>query len=274
MHIAIEAKNVSKMLNQNLIINDLSFKIPKNSITLVKGINGVGKSLTLKLISKLQLPSNGNIYTDSKISYAPDTFPKNIKVTVKQFLLFIINSNDQINKKQVHTILQNYLDLFYLTEFQDLKLHRLSKGTLQKVNIIQCLLADADILIFDEPFSGLDNKSEKRFINHLKQLVKTKTIILTAHDYNFENTVVTHILNLDDYTFKSISKQDTQKLIIVQNHKQNHNNLIMANNEDSIVSTIKISDNKLAIQVYKSKSNLVIQNLIDYNYEIIEVKDL
>ncbi|PTE24427.1 ABC transporter ATP-binding protein, partial [Staphylococcus equorum] len=83
-----------------------------------------------------------------------------------------------------------------------------------------------------------------------------------------------HILNLDDYTFKSISKQDTQKLIIVQSHKQNHNNLIMANNEDSIVSTIKISDNKLAIQVYKSKSNLVIQNLIDYNYEIIEVKDL
>lgn len=48
----------------------------------------------------------------------------------------------------------------------------------------------------------------------------------------------------------------------------------MANNEDSIVSTIKISDNKLAIQVYKSKSNLVIQNLINYNYEIIEVKDL
>ncbi|PTE82670.1 ABC transporter ATP-binding protein, partial [Staphylococcus equorum] len=68
MHIAIEAKNVSKMLNQNLIIKDLSFKIPKNSITLVKGINGVGKSLTLKLISKLQSPSNGNIYTDSKIS--------------------------------------------------------------------------------------------------------------------------------------------------------------------------------------------------------------
>ncbi|MFQ3853913.1 hypothetical protein ABLV90_11155 [Staphylococcus sp. 2S1] len=130
-----------------------------------------------------------------------------------------------------------------------------------------------DILIFDEPFSGLDNKSEKRFVNHLRQLVKTKTIIITAHDYNFENTVVTHILNLDDYTFKSISKQDTQKLITVQSYKQNHN-LIMVNNEGSILSILEISDNKLAIQVYKSKSNLVILNLINNNYEIIEVKDL
>ncbi|WP_231111891.1 ATP-binding cassette domain-containing protein [Staphylococcus equorum] len=115
MHIAIEAKNVSKMLNQNLIINDLSFKIPKNSITLVKGINGVGKSLTLKLISKLQLPSNGNIYTNSKISYAPDAFPKNIKVTVKQFLLFIINSDVPVLSSYGSTSIVLFLIMTWLT---------------------------------------------------------------------------------------------------------------------------------------------------------------
>lgn len=267
MNVAVEAENISKSLGTNLIINKLSFNIPEHSITLIKGKNGVGKSLTLKMIANLMAPNNGKISVHHSLSYAPDMFPQNIKLTVQAFLSYMnklnANNNNNIDKMSF------YLDLLNLTHFQNKPLHQLSKGSLQKVNIIQCLLTDAKIIILDEPFSGLDYDSEKRLIDHLKVLSKTKTIILTAHDHNIENSTVTHTLNLDNHSFNRITTTEALKLITIPNHKSLHpdiQNLIQSVNSDE--------NNRLMIKVYQSQSNTVIQKLINDNFDIIEVKDI
>ncbi|WP_341636313.1 ATP-binding cassette domain-containing protein [Staphylococcus casei] len=265
MNVAVEAENISKSLDTNLIINKLSFNIPEHSITLIKGKNGVGKSLTLKMIANLMTPNNGKISVYHSLSYAPDVFPKNIKLTVQAFLSYMnkLNANNNSDKMNF------YLDLLNLAHFQNKPLHQLSKGSLQKVNIIQCLLTDAQIIILDEPFSGLDYDSEKRLIAHLKVLSKTKTIILTAHNHHIENSIVTHTLNLDDYSFNKITTTESLKLITIPDHKPLHpdiQNLIQSANSDE--------NNRLMIKVYQSQSNSVIQKLINDNFDIIEVKDI
>ena len=78
MDYAIKATNISKYYNKKRIIENLSFNIPKNAITLIKGQNGVGKSITLKLLTQLITPTYGDIDCSHTISYAPDTLPKTL----------------------------------------------------------------------------------------------------------------------------------------------------------------------------------------------------
>ena len=86
---SIKVKNVSKNLDHTHVLENISFHILKNSITLIKGSNGSGKSVTLKLIAHLYKVSNGSINTDGQISYAPDHFPDYLNLTVKEYLIFV-----------------------------------------------------------------------------------------------------------------------------------------------------------------------------------------
>ena len=94
LNVAVNAKNVSLKLNNKYIVSNLSFEIPKGSITLIKGDNGIGKSVTLKLIAQLIRPTKGKIQTNGRIAYAPDKFPNNLKIKVHTFLETIQNLNN------------------------------------------------------------------------------------------------------------------------------------------------------------------------------------
>ncbi|CAM3907815.1 ATP-binding cassette domain-containing protein [Staphylococcus xylosus] len=269
--IAVAMDQVTLKLNNKTIINNLSFQIPKGSITLLKGKNGVGKSLTLKLMTQLITPNAGNITVSGHTSYAPDSFPENIKLTTKSFLTTIQNLN--MKRKSDSQTVDDYLALLSLSSLQNTKLHHLSKGSLQKVNIIQSLLTDADILVFDEPFSGLDKTSEAQFLTRLQQLSKTKTIIITDHDANIEHTIATHILSLDDYTFIPQSKHQELKTITISN-QQSVGDVI----EHDLASWVHVKATSnhqyVTLQVDKENVNIVLQHLLKHNCEIIEVKDL
>lgn len=272
MDYAIKATNISKYYNKKGIIENLSFNIPKNAITLIKGQNGVGKSITLKLLTQLITPTYGDIYCSYTISYAPDTLPKNIKLTVASYLNYIrklhVNKRNYIDNEGLNHLMER----FNLTAFRNTPLTELSKGTLQKVNIIQCLLNNTDILIFDEPFSGLDEATEQTFINYLSELAHDKTIILTAHNHIIENTIVTHVLNLNTKQFYQVhdTKNIELKQILIPNQKTTLPNEI----QQYIVDQKQEEHNIIALTSLKTNSNLLIKSLIDHNYEIIEVKDL
>lgn len=269
--IAVAMDQVTLKLNNKIIINNLSFQIPKGSITLLKGKNGVGKSLTLKLMTQLITPNSGIISVSGYTSYAPDSFPKNVKLTTKSFLTTIQNFNTK-RKSDSHTV-DDYLALLNLSSLQNTKLHHLSKGSLQKVNIIQTLLADADILVFDEPFSGLDKMAEAQFLTRLQQLSKSKTIIITDHDSNIEHTIATHILSLDDYTYTPQSKYRALKSITITN--QQYATEIIEHELTSWVWAKTTSNPQyITLQVDKQNLNVVLQHLLKHNCEIIEVKDL
>ena len=85
---SIKVKNVSKNLDHTHVLENISFHILKNSITLIKGSNGSGKSVTLKLIAHLYKVSNGSINTDGQISYAR-SFSDYLNLTVKEYLIFV-----------------------------------------------------------------------------------------------------------------------------------------------------------------------------------------
>ena len=119
--------------------------------------------------------------------------PSTINLTIREYLDFL----DNIYNDNEHNI-EDLIIYFKLNNLLDRRLNLCSKGTKQKVNLIQCLIKNADIYILDEPFSGLD----KEAIISLKKLIVQKqenaTIILTSHEELLDESFVTHKFNLEN----------------------------------------------------------------------------
>lgn len=145
----------------------------------------------------------------------------------------------------------------------------MSKGTLQKVNIIQSLLKNADIYIFDEPFNGLDTKSCTNFINILKKLKTHKTIIFTSHEYEIAQELASHILDLDNklYNTKSTYQHFTFKYITIPyTNKLSKECLNYVNNRQR-------KNDQIQLRVEEQYCNILLQHLIQNNHTILEVKE-
>lgn len=261
--------NVSKTINRTTIIKNFSLTIPPNSTTYIQGTNGIGKSVTLKLIAQLIKPTKGKLKVNGTISYMPDVFPKNNKVTVNEFLTTIYKIE---NAKSVHNMdkaLAFYYDKLNLSHFKNKKLIDLSKGTLQKVNIIQTLLKDADIYIFDEPFNGLDQKTLNNFVQLLKKLKANKALILTSHEYDIANDLATHILNLNNATYTANQSFHQSNVKYVTIPYANH----LPQESLQYIEFSETYDNKMTLTVKNADSNTLLDILIKNNHTILEVRE-
>jgi ABC-2 type transport system ATP-binding protein len=143
-------------------------------ITLILGKNGSGKSTLLKAITK-QISFQGTISKQLKISYMPEfpSFP--LDITVKEFLLNLYQpSNNDYDYNQLLTV-------FGLRSKVNAYIKDLSKGMKTKLNVIQCLMRNAELYCLDEPFNGLDEKSKKILIS-LIQSKQDHYFLITSHE--------------------------------------------------------------------------------------------
>ena len=170
----IEILNLQKSFNHQLIINISHYKFHTGNNYLLVGENGSGKSTLIKLILGFIKPSKGNIlYSDVKFSYAPEKTIYPDFITTKEFLKnILLIRNDSIEK------IDDYLTNWHLDPNK--KISHLSKGMKQKLNIIQALITQADIYLFDEPLNGLDKASQNLFLDSLNPL-HNKMVIVATH---------------------------------------------------------------------------------------------
>lgn len=195
----IRVDNISKKFGSNLVIKDLSLDIEQGTAIVFTGHNGVGKSTLLKIIAKLINIDQGNIIYNKKInvSYIPEHFPR-MSFTANDFLIhmgMISGKTLEESEKRAHDLMEQY----FMLSMKDTKLKHLSKGTLQKVSVIQALMSEPDVLLLDEPLSGQDVDSQNVFIEEVNRLKSQGlTVIMSCHEkflinrladivYKFEN---------------------------------------------------------------------------------------
>lgn len=190
--IIVELKNVSKNFHAIKALNNINLTINKGEMIGLVGPNGAGKTTTLRIISTILKPDNGKAYVYGKnialyqkdikklIGYLPEAprLYENIKVIdcVKIFakgrgLLFTSNS------------LLSLFEEWSLIEIANRKISTLSKGQRQKVSLLCSLIHDPQLILLDEPFSGLDIES-REFIRERIGILKEKgkTILISSHD--------------------------------------------------------------------------------------------
>jgi ABC-2 type transport system ATP-binding protein len=185
----IELTNVSKVFGTVVAVNKLSLEVPKGSIYGFIGPNGSGKTTTIRMIMKIMYPDAGKLLVNGQesnferlknVGYLPEDRGLYKKMKIGELLQFHGELNDGTD---LPGQIDYWLNRLELTAYKDKKVETLSKGMRQKLQFIATILHKPQLIILDEPFSGLDPVNAdmmKDIILELQQ--KGATIIFSTHD--------------------------------------------------------------------------------------------
>lgn len=187
---SIVVNNVVKEFGTQKALKGVSFSISSGEIVGFLGPNGAGKSTMMKIISGLLPQSAGEVevcgisnsdYNESfrrKIGYLPEHNPLYLDMYVKEYLLMVAELYKLSNKTQR---VAEMIELTGLTLEQHKKIGTLSKGYRQRVGLAQALIHDPEVLILDEPTTGLDPNQILEIRNLIKTVGREKTVMLSTH---------------------------------------------------------------------------------------------
>ena len=188
----IQVQNLVKVYGQQTAVNDISFHIKTGEILGFLGPNGAGKTTTMKILSCYMAPTKGavtiggkDILTDpegikSNIGYLPESNPLYFDMPVLEYLAYVAELQG-VEKSVLPKRIPAIVGQCGLNREKHKKIGELSKGYKQRVGLAQALIHDPEILILDEPTSGLDPNEIVKIRNLIKNIGKTKTVILSTH---------------------------------------------------------------------------------------------
>ena len=183
MQTVIHLQQVSKKYGEKQVLKEITQSFTEGSATAFVGHNGCGKSTLLKVLSGLVKPSRGTVrYVRPLIfHYVPERFPM-VHLTAEQYLMHM-GMIDGLSRDRLSDEIQRLAGDFYMEEHLRSRMSTLSKGTLQKVGVIQALLVKPDVLLLDEPLSGQDVDAQKVFIEKINDLRgRGITLFMSCHE--------------------------------------------------------------------------------------------
>ena len=187
---SIVVKNVTKIYGKQYALNNVSFEIKKGEVVGFLGPNGAGKSTMMKIITCFLPPTSGDvsvcgldIWNDSlelrkKVGYLSEANPLYYDMYVREFLEFIAGIH---HLKNVKDEVDRVIKMTGLELEQHKKISALSRGYKQRVGIAQAIIHNPEVLILDEPTTGLDPNQLVEIRNLIKQYGKNKTVLLSTH---------------------------------------------------------------------------------------------
>ena len=187
---SIEVKNLYKYYGDQAAVRDISFSVKKGEIVAFLGPNGAGKSTTMKIMTGFMPASEGEVFICGKkvdidkletrqiIGYLPENNPLYTDMYVREYLEFV----GRIYKiKNLKARVSEMIHAVGLDVEQHKKIGALSKGYRQRVGLAQAIIHDPEVLILDEPTTGLDPNQLVEIRELIRSIGKEKTVILSTH---------------------------------------------------------------------------------------------
>ena len=185
----IEVSHVSRNFGTFRAVNDVSFSIPTGQIVGLLGPNGAGKTTTMRMITGFLAPTDGQIFIDGeditkapveskkKIGYMPESAPLYGEMIVEDYLKYVAKMHGENPEEKVPALCKEC----GLKEVMSKNISELSRGNRQRVSLAHALMADPEILILDEPTSGLDPNQVEDVRAIIREIGKTRTVIVSTH---------------------------------------------------------------------------------------------
>lgn len=182
-------KNVNKSFGDKHVVDNISFSLEEPGVFGLLGTNGAGKTTTIRMILGIIKKDSGEITWNGKavtrgnvnFGYLPEERGLYPKSTIYDQLVYFANLKG-LNKRAADKAVKMWLDKLNLMEYINSPAEKLSKGNQQKVQFITAMLHDPDLIVLDEPFSGLDPVNTEILSKIMKDLVKSgKYIIMSSH---------------------------------------------------------------------------------------------
>lgn len=205
----LEVKNLVKYFGTKKVVDNVSFKVGDGKILGILGKNGAGKSTTFRMILGILDPDEGEILyngeeinskVSDKIGYLPEEGSLIESYTVYEQCIYY-GRMKSMKDEDIRNNMFEFLEKFHITEYANMKIKELSKGNRQKIQFIIALLHNPDLIILDEPFSGLDPVSVEYFKKIILDLQKIgKTIIFSSHIMSQVEMLCEEVLIIDKGT--------------------------------------------------------------------------
>ena len=201
---SIEFKNVSKKLGNNIVINNVNIEIKKGIVTGLKGINGSGKTMMMRLIAGLIYATKGEVVIDGKVMGKDISFPPSIGLMLEN-PAFLPGYNGFQNLKMLASIkgeikdekIDEVLETVGLAAI-DKKYRKYSLGMKQRLGIAAAIMEEPDIILLDEPTNSLD-ASGVEMVQKIVAREKERgaTVVLSCHDSALLESMCDEIFNIE-----------------------------------------------------------------------------
>lgn len=189
----LEVKDITKKFGDNEVLHGVSFQVESGKALGLLGRNGAGKTTTIRIIMDVFRANSGELYLDGRkfnqkdvqIGYLPEErglYPK--KTCLEQ--LAYLGRIRGVSKQTATANAKKWLKRLEVSEYENRKLETLSKGNQQKVQLASTLVCDPDIVILDEPFSGLDPVNSRILQDVVRELINdNKIVIFSSHQMSY-----------------------------------------------------------------------------------------
>ncbi len=206
---SITINHLTKVYGSQKALNDVTLSIGEGEIVGLLGPNGAGKSTMMKILTCFIPPTEGEVKVcgydifdnpmDIKrsVGYLGEQNPLYYDMYVREFLLFVAGVH-KIDKKIRKQRVEEIIELTGLTKEVNKKIGTLSKGYKQRVGLAQALIHDPKVLILDEPTTGLDPNQLVEIRNLIKEVGKTKTILLSTHIMQEVEAVCSRVIIINE----------------------------------------------------------------------------
>lgn len=276
----LEVKNINKSFGKTQILHDVSFQVESGKAMGFLGRNGAGKTTTIRSLMNVFTPDSGEFLIDGKpfkrkdfkIGYLPEERGMYQKINLIDQLIYFGELKGMTAKEAKESAMKG-LERLELTDYANKKMETLSKGNQQKIQILQAVINDPDIVIFDEPFSGLDPVNAQVLKEIIQEYIdKDRIVLFSSHQMNLVEEFcddVTFIKQgrviLTDDLHKVKAQLGANKYLLSTTSVDVENAINSIGNVKSIVK----NKEKYLIHIENSNANQLLHELLDKGIEVV-----
>ena len=263
----LEVKELRKTFEENEVLHGISFSVESGKALGLLGRNGAGKTTTIRILMDVFKANSGEILMDGRnfnprdfqIGYLPEERGLYPKKKVMEQIVYLATLRG-MTKKEAKESTRKWLNRLGVSEYENRKLETLSKGNQQKVQLAQTLVCNPDIVILDEPFSGLDPVNSQILKDVVNELIaENKLVIFSSHQMSYVEEFCDEIA--------IINKGEIVLSGNLKNIKKDFgkNRLILSANNMSLEELSNFAAENFAdiVKVYETKKNFIVLELCD-----------
>jgi ABC-2 type transport system ATP-binding protein len=195
-------EHINKSFGRQQVLRDVTLSIPEGQVLGLLGPNGAGKSTLMKILIGLWRADSGTVSVPERIGYLPESNPLYEEMYVAEYLEFMagLTLNGAAAKREA---INSLIERVGLTPERHKHIRELSKGYRQRVGLAQALLGNPQLLILDEPTTGLDPNQLVEIRTLIKELGRERTVILSTHIMQEVSAMCDRVVILDHGTIKA-----------------------------------------------------------------------
>lgn len=281
----LEIKNLRKSFGEKEVLHGISFSVESGKALGLLGRNGAGKTTTIRILMDVFKANSGNVTVDGKpfipkehqIGYLPEERGLYPKKKVGEQIVYLAGLRG-LDKRQARESMKKWLKRLEVEEYENKKLETLSKGNQQKVQLAQTLVCNPEIVILDEPFSGLDPVNSQILKDVIRDLIKEgKLVIFSSHQMSYveefceDIVIINHGEVVLEGNLRQIKRESGTNLLVLSSVSHSPRELrdILKEGFYDLLEVVTVDKDRVLLRTTESGTkDKILKRLLEYEVDI------